>query len=385
MLATNRNYLHSPGVHQRRVFFLRALVFLFLILGLAACSAPVYAPVFPEAMNSPAKTQVYVATNRGKNSEGHFDRERATTQLYLQQTISLPSDRSPGEVPQISNTPDFEKHYAVAAQKDFDTVEDFARDIRKTVGPKGEVTVFVHGFYNSYVRSLYRVAQVKQDFGMPGAAVNFSWPSAGRALAYNYDNESILFARDDLETLLLALAKHGPENIIIVGHSRGTLLVMETLRQMEIRQPGWSDRNMTAVVMISPDEPLDVFQRALERFEKVPQPFFIMTTGKDKALRFSNRINGSQERVGQITDPAQFGDLPVILLDVSNFSMSQNNNHSLFAESPALISLFRDQTTFETLVDTMHTEHPTALEQTVRVFGDAIAVELSPTDDIGPL
>ncbi len=221
--------------------------------------------------------------------------------------------------------------------------------------------------------------------GFLAAAVNFSWPSAGRALAYNYDNESILFARDDLETLLLALAKHGPENIIIVGHSRGTLLVMETLRQMEIRQPGWSDRNMTAVVMISPDEPLDVFQRALERFEKVPQPFFIMTTGKDKALRFSSRINGSQERVGQITDPAQFGDLPVILLDVSNFSMSQNNNHSLFAESPALISLFRDQTTFETLVDTMHTEHPTALEQTVRVFGDAIAVELSPTDDIGPL
>lgn len=364
---------------------MRPFFSLLLILGLAACGEQVYAPVYPEALNSPTKTQVYVATNRGKTPEGHFGREREITQAYLKTTISLPSDRAPGAVPEVSNRPDFDKHYVVAEQRGYDSVEDFARDIRKSAAPSSEVTVFVHGFYNSYVRSLYRVAQVKEDFDMPGAAVNFSWPSAGRALAYNYDNESILFARDDLETLLLALARHGPERIILVGHSRGTLLVMETLRQIEIRQPGWSDRNLSAVVMISPDEPLEIFKRAMSRFEKVPQPFFIMSTGKDKALRFSSRINGSVERVGQITDPARFGDLPVILLDVSNFSMSQNNNHSLFAESPALISLFRDQETFETLVTTMHQDEPSALEQTVRVVGETISVELSPSDDPGPL
>lgn len=363
---------------------MRVLVSLVLLLGLAACAEQVHTPVFPEALNNPSQTQVYVATNRGKTPEGYFSGDRNSAQAYLQTTISVPADREPGAVPQVSNKPNFDKHYAVAGQRSFDNVDEFARDIRKTVGPNGEVTVFVHGFYNSYVRSLYRVAQVKKDFDMPGAAVNFSWPSAGRALAYNYDNESILFARDDLERLLLALAKHGPKKIVIVGHSRGTLLVMETLRQMEIRSPGWTDGNLTAVVMISPDEPLDVFQRALEQFKTVPQPFFIMSTGKDTVLRFSNRINGSQDRVGQITDPARLGDLPVILLDVSNFTLDQNNNHSLFAESPALIALFRDQETFETLVQTMHTKEPSALEQTVRVFGEAIAVELTPTDDPGP-
>jgi len=360
--------------------------YLFCVLsfvGLTACSAPVYAPVVPEAMEAPAKTKVFVATNRGTNAEGHFDRTRSTKQTYLETIVSLPEDRKPGEPIKFSNTPNIKKHYVVAGQRAFDNAEEFAKEIRRSTGSSDEVLVFVHGFYNTYANSLFRTAQIKQDMGNPSPIINFSWPSAGRALAYNYDSESVLYARDDLETLLRALERHGPENIVLVAHSRGTLLTTETLRQMEIKNPGWSRRNLDALVFIAPDEPLDVFHRALSRFDTLPQPFFILTTGKDKALRFSSRINGSNLRVGQITEASQLGDLPVVLIDVSNFSLSRNNNHSLFAESPALISLFRDQTTFETIVRTLDVGVPNTLEQTVQVFGDAVSIELVPPIDPG--
>ncbi|WP_193749968.1 alpha/beta hydrolase [Shimia sp. SK013] len=349
----------------------------------------VYTPIYPEAMASPAKTNVYIATNRGTNEAGFFDRTRGDSSVYLRATISLPSDRKPGEAPQLSNKPDFEQHYVLADQHNFDTVDAFSREIRdiahKRPAAQDEVVIFVHGFYNTHANALFRSAQIKQDFAIPGPLVTFSWPSAGRALAYNYDNESVLYARDDLETLLLSLGKHGPDQITLIGHSRGSLLITETLRQIEIQKPGWSHRHLDSVLLIAPDMPVEVFHRSVARYQSLPQPFFLMTTSEDRALRLSSRINGTDLRLGQITDPAQLGGLPVSLIDVSNFALSDSNNHNLFAESPALISLLRDQKSAESLIDSLETPGLNTLTKTVQVIGDTMAIELFPTDDPGPL
>ncbi|MGR3712839.1 MAG: alpha/beta hydrolase [Shimia sp.] len=364
---------------------MRLFLFGLLLMGFSACTATVHTPVYPEALNSPAKTRIFVATNRGRNDGGHFDRSRGAQSEYLQATVSLPSSRKPGEAPQYSNKPDFQKHYVLAGQKSYENVDDFSRDVRTAAraATVQEVAVFVHGFYNSYANSLFRAAQIKQDFGVPGPIVNFSWPSAGRALGYNYDNESVLFARDDLEKLLLSLAKNGPEKIVLIGHSRGSLLITETLRQMEIRQPGWAARNLDGVLLISPDMPVEIFQRSVSRYADLPQPFALMTSSQDRALRLSSRINGSGQRLGQITDATQVGDLPITLLNVSNFSSTNSNNHNTFAESPALISLLRDQVALQNLMHTLQDQEPSAIEQTVQVFGDTTSIELFPGEEIG--
>ncbi|MGR3649555.1 MAG: alpha/beta hydrolase [Shimia sp.] len=388
-LVSTSIWRHNPGEHHRRGFFVRAVLFILLSVNLSACAAVVYTPIYPEAMASPAKTNVYVATNRGTNEAGFFDRTRGDSSVYLRATISLPSDRKPGEAPKLSNKPDFSQHYVLADQQNFDTADAFSRDIRdvahKWPAAENEVVVFVHGFYNTHANALFRSAQIKQDFGIPGPLVTFSWPSAGRALAYNYDNESVLYARDDLETLLLSLGRHGPDKITLVGHSRGSLLITETLRQIEISEPGWSHRNLHNVLLIAPDMPVEVFRRSVARYQSLPQPFFLMTTSEDRALRLSSRINGTDQRLGQITDPAQLGGLPVSLIDVSNFALSDSNNHNLFAESPALISLLRNQKAAESLMDTLDTREPNSLAQTVQVIGDTMAIQLLPTDDPGPL
>ncbi|WP_165929229.1 alpha/beta hydrolase [Shimia isoporae] len=335
-------------------------------------------------MNSPAKTRVFVATSRGQDASGFYDRSRSTSPTYLETTISLPANRRPGDAPAISNRPDFAEHYVVADQRQFDSADELATEIRRASrtqsGGGSEVVVFVHGFYNSYAHSLFRVAQIKQDLGVTAPVVNFSWPSAGRALAYNYDSESVLFARDDLEKLLLALSRKGPDRLVLVGHSRGSLLITEALRQMEIRSPGWSERNLSGLLFIAPDMPVEVFLRSMEQFKSVPTPFMIMAARNDRALRLSSRVNSSNLRLGQITDPTELGDLPITLIDVSKFSMSGNNNHMLFAESAALISLVRDRRALRILTESLDRENLKSLEKSVQVVGEAVSVQLVPTD-----
>ena len=111
------------------------------------------------------------------------------------------------------------------------------------------------------LKSLVAIDSQETDFRLPGIGVHFSWPSAAHPLGYTYDRDSVLYARDGLEQLLRQVSAAGPDRIILVGHSLGSMLVMETLRQMEIRSPAWAQRNLGGVVLVSPDLDVDVFRQ----------------------------------------------------------------------------------------------------------------------------
>jgi esterase/lipase superfamily enzyme len=215
---------------------------------------------------------------------------------------------------------------------------DLARALAAQPRRQREVTVFTHGFNNTFAEGLYRVAQMAHDLELNGVQVHYSWPSRGKSLAYVHDRDSALFARDGLERLLNEVAAAGADRILIVGHSMGAALTMETLRQMAIRGETRVRSRISGVLLLSPDIEVDVFRSQARSIGRLPQPFIVFTSERDKALALSARLTGMrQERLGNIKNVIRISDLEVTLIDVAAFSVGAG--HFNVSESPALIKI----------------------------------------------
>ena len=149
---------------------------------------------------------------------------------------------------------------------------EFLQAVARARHPGAEVVVFVHGYNNTLGSAVFRHAQMAHDFGLEGPQVTFAWASASDPLGYVHDRDSIGIARDDLEALLVALARR-ERRIRLVGHSMGAQLVTETLRQMSIGGEHQALARLSGVVLISPDIDVDVFRSQVERINPLPQPF----------------------------------------------------------------------------------------------------------------
>ena len=123
----------------------------------------------------------------------------------------------------------------------------------------------------------------------------------------------------------------------IVAHSMGALLTMETLRQMAIAKPGSVAREIDGVVLLSPDIDIDLFRSQARRIGKLPETFAVFLSERDRALNLSARLTGSEERLGNLSDPARIAEFEVTLVDVSEFS--EGVGHLATLNSAPLISI----------------------------------------------
>lgn len=348
---------------------------------LAACAQDRNAaPLIPSATSIGSQEIIFGATSR-KAMGSQFGFERAENLSLLELGVSIPPDREKGTLSLGGATPDPHTDFVLTSQT-LHSETSFRRRIATTLqnepAPQREVTIFVHGFNNTHSEAAFRTAQLKHDIEIPGATIFYSWPSRGAPLGYAYDEDSALFARDGLEHLLRETRKATGLPVIIVAHSLGTQLTMETLRQMEIRSPGWSNRNLSGVVLMSPDLDVDLFRSQLERFQTVPQPFLIFANSRDRALGISQRLRGTntRERLGNISSLERLKDLPVQVIDTSDLKRSRDLNHFPVGNSAELIVLLRRlRTTAETL-DSSGTELTRLLPGRFSKLGGAIRVKL---------
>lgn len=317
----------------------------FLTIALVGCSDRTAAPIRPDALAVGLNKNVFIGTTRAINEAGEFGIDRSTELSLLQATVSIPPNRDLGTVSDGLDTPKPERDFALAALDAFASETAFSnslsRNIAANAGGNREVTVFVHGFNNSFTDSAFRLAQLGHDLELPGAFVSYSWPSRANPLGYEYDRDSALFARDGLADLLEAVGNAGDPDIILVAHSMGSALVMETLRQLEIAEPGWVGRHIRGVILMSPDINIDVFRSQIKRIKVVPDPFVVIVSRKDAVLRLSSRLRGQKTQLGNIENVESVSDLPITLLDVTAFSDRRSGNHFVAGSSPALIQLLR--------------------------------------------
>lgn len=320
-------------------------VLLCLTVALVGCSDRTAAPILPGALDVGLNTNMFIGTTRAINDAGEYGIDRSTELSLLKATVSIPPNREIGSVSDGQDKPKPERDFTLAALEKFDSKPDFAaslsRDIAARKGNGREVTVFVHGFNNSFTDSAFRLAQLSHDLELPGAFVSYAWPSRANPLGYEYDRDSALFARDGLAELLHAISDNSDAEIILVAHSMGSALVMETLRQLEIEQPGWTGQHIRGVILMSPDINIDVFRSQIKRIKVVPDPFLVIVSRKDAILRLSSRLRGQKTQLGNIDNVESVSDLPITLLDVTAFSDRRSGNHFIAGGSPALIQLLR--------------------------------------------
>lgn len=327
---------------------MRAIGILLGVLLLSACTNRSYTPVVPEALAIGAPLTVFAATTRAKKPDGSFGFERSEILRRLELTVSIPPSHTPGELQYAYAKPNPRKQFTMAARDEFATSAAFRTRVGQVMdGLKGqdrEVTVFIHGYNATQAETAFRAAQLASDIKLPGALVIYSWPSRGKSVGYAYDIDSALFARDGLEQLLFELKAAGANRILLVAHSMGSLLMMETLRQIDLHEPGWVGNNIGGVLLISPDLDIELFRRQMKSLSRVPQPFVVFVSGRDRLLNLSARLRGNadRERLGNISSIERIADLPIEIIDTTAFSKGAGSAHFVPASSPAFISMIND-------------------------------------------
>jgi len=281
--------------------------------------------------------RVFIATSRADQSGTlDFGAGRGLEMRYGRLDVSIPIAHTPGELtwPRRSINP--EKHFVAIEAARYTSTPAFLKAVASN-DPTGndETILYVHGYNENLAESSYRLSQVAWDYQIPAPVVAFSWPSAAVPGGYVYDRDSVIFARDDLERLLVDLTKDG-RRVFIMAHSMGSQLVMEVLRQISIGN-SMDLARISGVALVQPDIDEEVFERQAERIDPLPQPFAIFVAETDVALRISAWLTGRIRRLGSIRDPEKLGDLPVVVFDLTDLAEPGELNHSILFNSPVAI------------------------------------------------
>ncbi|MCU0903709.1 MAG: alpha/beta fold hydrolase [Tabrizicola sp.] len=322
---------------------------LLVVLLLAGCSARGEFTSAPAGLAGGTPETIFVGTTRadGKaageadGAEGFgFDRSEAAS--FLRYDVAIPTDREPGEVnwPPKTRKPDAKRDFLTLDQRSFASAEAFSAALKAAMKLRGQTdaVIYVHGFNNTMAEGVYRVAQMHHDLEVPGVAVHYAWPSRGSALGYVYDRDSVLFARSGLVDLLDQVEAAGAKSIVIVAHSMGAFLTMEALRQVALREGRGALDRVSGVVLIAPDLDLDVFRSQAKDIGKLPEPFVIFGSSRDRILNISATVSGTGNRLGNMEGVAEIADLNVIYLDTSAYTTG--TGHLNLGENPALLKLF---------------------------------------------
>jgi len=319
-----------------------------LRMGLLACMVAVLAACAPRPVarvappDDTAKEQViYVATQRDLNRTGPvFGEARGQGLNQFRLTVSVPPGHQTGLIEWPDKTPDAATDFVIIDTKILASSRQMADEMRKA-RTNPETLVFIHGYNNTLSEAVYRFAQIKTDFEIDEPSVLFSWPSAGDPRGYIYDRDSILFARDDLRRTLDALTAQRGDQVFLVGHSMGALLVMEVLRQAALSGDRQLLSQISGVVLMSPDIDPDLFRKQAEAIGKLPQPFLIFTSRQDRVLGLVAWLAGRKPRLGVIDGPEKVAGLEVQVIDFTALGDGEGLNHSVPVTSPSAVGVLR--------------------------------------------
>ena len=209
-----------------------------------------------------------------------------------------------------------------------------ARGALAASGPPGSsVGVFVHGYNNKAAEAVCRHAQMARDFGEAGPQITFAWPSAARPLGYVADRDAALRSRRYLDDLLTLLMRRQRRPVVLIGHSMGGFLVVETLQRMALRGTD-VHRGLAGVVLVSPDIDVDLFVEQAAAIGPLPRPFIVTISDRDWVLGLSARLAGRRPRLGAPDEPTRLRSPDITVIDLSNAEGGQRGGHLQAVSSP---------------------------------------------------
>ncbi|WP_298259413.1 alpha/beta fold hydrolase [uncultured Litoreibacter sp.] len=321
---------------------MKARILLFVVtLVMSACTHSGGFARLPEGEQTATLRPVFFATTR-QTDQLPFGSKRSRQSHYGLIDVSIPPAHEAGNIEWPNSKPNPQKHFLVSNTKSYRGGPELRSDLNKALAGANsknrDVIIFVHGFNNRFSDGVYRIAQMSHDMGLPGVVMSYSWPSAANPLGYAYDRDSALFARDGLRRMIEEVSKSNVNNIILVAHSLGSMVTMETLRELGISGNTKVLNRIGGVVLMSPDLDLDLFKTQADAIGELPDPFIIFSSKKDRALRLIERLTGQKNRLGRLTDVSEISDYEITYIDVTAYSEG-GTNHFATARSAALLKL----------------------------------------------
>jgi esterase/lipase superfamily enzyme len=306
-----------------------------------------------------------VATTRAAATEPPgqmFSGERARGLAFADIVVSIPPDsqRKAGEVQWPSSPPgDPTRDFVTLRADRLDLKGAIAHfDERLAASPQRHVLLFVHGYNTRFDEAVYRFAQITHDSGASVVPVLFTWPSRGRLFDYVYDRDSATYSRDALEAVLQALVKDSKvASVSVLAHSMGNFLLVESLRQMAIRDGAISPK-IVDIMLAAPDIDVDVFRRQIAEIEKTDKtpPVILFVSQDDRALSVSRWLAGDEARLGAIDPTSEpyrsiLEEAHVHVVDLTKVASDDAINHGKFAESEVVTAIGARLAAGQTLTD----------------------------------
>ncbi|MCJ9705472.1 alpha/beta hydrolase, partial [Bradyrhizobium sp. SHOUNA76] len=204
----------------------------------------------------------------------------------------------------------------------------------------GDVLIYVHGFKQTFETAVLDAAHLSDGIKFRGRTMAFSWPSKAGLFDYAYDRDSAMWSRDDFERVLSALVS-APSGgrVHIVAHSMGTMLTLESLRQLHARYGDTVTSKIGSVVFAAPDIDMDVFTSAIHRIGPLAGKITVIAATNDRALALSGQIAGGMTRVGA-AEKAVIAQLGVRVVDASAEGWGIIN-HDLFLSNAEVQRVIR--------------------------------------------
>ena len=267
----------------------------------------------------------------GGRAKPWFGPERASTMTVARAKLVPPDDSR------------FSLAAAGLADWRLDAVEPVSGEVSNLLANAGggpDVLIYVHGFKQTFEAAALDAAHLSDGIKFRGQTMVFSWPSRAGLFDYAYDRDSAMWSRDGFERVLHSVvATPSAGRVHIVAHSMGTMLTLESLRQLYARYGDTVADRIGAVMFAAPDIDMDVFSSAINRIGPLARKITVIAATNDRALALSGRIAGGMTRVGA-AEKAAIERLGVRVIDASEAGWGIVN-HDLFLSNAEVRRVIR--------------------------------------------
>jgi len=213
-------------------------------------------------------------------------------------------------------------------------------DLLAQAGGAPDALIYVHGFKQTFETAALDAAHLSDGIKFRGQTIVFSWPSKAGFFDYAYDRDSAMWSRDAFERVLGSIvATPSAGRVHIIAHSMGTMLTLESLRQLHARYGDTVADRIGAVVFAAPDIDMDVFSSAINRIGPLARKITVITATNDRALALSGKLAGGMTRVGA-AEKAAIERLGVRVIDASEAGWGIIN-HDLFLSNAEVRQVIR--------------------------------------------
>ena len=221
------------------------------------------------------------------------------------------------EVPEGVNEP-LPSHKVGGVRQWLDNIVQQAKQSNPAGAKELDIVFFVHGFNNSPGDALLRQRQIESELrnrNFPCMVIAFDWPTAGNALAYEYDrfeaqNAAGILVKGGIIPFTKYLINDCPINVHVMAHSMGGFVVREAVRAVDKGRDSdlSNDWRVGQLVLFAADLSSSSFaqndtdtQHLFDHCGRLTNYF----SGYDQALAVSNAKNiDISSRVGRVGMPS---------------------------------------------------------------------------------